>query len=70
MSADSTTRATGRSLPGGSLDEVSALPSPAVPSRGRRWIRRLAVAVAVMGAAAAVRERRLAANARRFGLPG
>ena len=35
-----------------------------------KWLRRLVVVAAVAGAAAAVREHQLAANTRRYGLPG
>lgn len=34
-----------------------------------RWLRRLVVVAAVAGGAAALRERQLAANAKRYGLP-
>ena len=35
----------------------------------RRWLRGLVVVAAVAGAAAVLRERQLAANAKRYGLP-
>jgi len=37
--------------------------------RFRRWIRRLAVVAAVVGVAAMIRDRMLAANATRYDLP-
>ena len=62
MSADSTTRATRISLPGGRIGAVGG-------SR-RRWPRRIVLAAVLAGLAAALRERKLAENAKRFGLPG
>ncbi len=63
MSADSTTRASRPILPGGRVGIVGGAPL-------RRWVRRLAVVAALVGVAGVVRERKLAENAKRFGLPG
>ena len=63
MSADSTTRATGRAYPAATIVEMGALSA-------RRWLGRLLVLAALAGLVAVLRERRLAQNAERYGLPG
>ena len=64
MSADSTTRA----------GAPSAYPAVGWAGMGqagrRRWTRRLVTLASVAGGLALYRERKLAENARRFGLPG
>jgi hypothetical protein len=41
-----------------------------VGGAARRWPRRLLAAIALVAAAMALRQRKLAENAKRFGLPG
>ncbi len=50
-------------LPGGSVGLVGR-------SSSARWLRRLVILVALAAAATALRDRKLAENAERYGLPG